>query len=904
MPAQHTSNWRREHAAHRVRQGFRPTGCAAAFVPFFMNCRFAILVFAVASAVLSTTAAAQGQPPQPQGLDPAALQRLQRAVQSSGLTPPQVRERLRAEGYAENTLDAYLGVGRDTSTVVTSDAFSALQALGILDSAAIDSLRFGRAPRQRARTDSAFADTVLRAMRDSATEVAIRTLLRNRSALRGLTDSGYSVFGQEVFRRETSQFDALLAGPVGPDYRIGPGDRLVLVLTGQTEAAHQLTVTREGFIVIPNVGQLPVANLTMGQLQALLLDRLGRVYSDIGRSTGNTQFSISMVRMGTIQVSVLGDVTVPGTYRISRVGSVLSALYAAGGPSELGSMRQLELKRGRSTVGRFDLYDYLLQGASENTLRPENGDVVFVPPRGSYVRIAGAVLRPATYELKAGETLADAIRMAGGFRADADRRRVQVERIVPAAERRSVGSDRTAMEISSPLLATAYGPAVPLETGDIVLVRAIPERVANRIVVSGNVWSGGHVARIPGMRLSQALKAAGGIKPDTYLEAVQVSRLERDSTRRILRTALADTTGTPADDFLLEDADEIRLFSLTEFRPQRYVVVNGAIRKSGRIAYRDGMTLRDAVMLAGGLAEGASLTEAVIARMPDTRERGRTATSFRVPLDSSYIFERNGSREYRGPPGVSVPASGAPDAILKPYDHVLILRQPEWTMLRTVVIGGEVRYPGPYTLESKTERLSDLIRKAGGLTADAYPGGISFIRTRDIPRSRRDTISPADSGRRAPRDSGRALRGDTPGRIGIDLGAALRNRRHPDNLLLVEGDSIFIPVLEQVVHVAGAVNSPIAMAYVPRAKLDYYILAAGGGTARADLKRAYVVQPNGKVESRAQAFYVFRASPEPRPGSTVLVPPRAGDRRWDVASILATGTSLLASIATIVLLLR
>jgi protein involved in polysaccharide export with SLBB domain len=423
--------------------------------------------------------------------------------------------------------------------------------------------------------------------------------------------------------------------------------------------------------------------------------------------------------------------------------------------------------------------------------------------------------------------------------------------------------------------------------------------------VSGNVWSGGQLALSSGMRLSDALKEAGGIKPDTYLETVQISRLTSDSSRVMLRTSLSDTSGKPSDDIALQDADEIRVFSVTEFRPQRYVVVNGAVRRSGRLPYRDGMTLRDAVMLSGGTVEGALLNEAMIARMPDNRENGRTATNIRVSLDSTYIFERNGTGgRYLGPPGLPAPADRAPDVPLQPYDHVLILRQPGWSLPRSVAIVGEVRYPGRYTLESKSERLLDVIKQAGGLTPNAFANGIVFIRTRDIPPRRfvPRAVGP-DTLQRQGYDTAAVLGRDTTGRIGIDLARVLKKPKHPDNVLLVDGDSIYIPVFEEVVHVIGAVNAPTAVPYVPGASVDYYVHAAGGSAARGDRKKAYVTQPNGKIESRYRSLGLFAAVPRPEPGSTVFVPIRVEEKR-DIATVFATATSVVTSLATLILLLR
>jgi protein involved in polysaccharide export with SLBB domain len=377
------------------------------------------------------------------------------------------------------------------------------------------------------------------------------------------------------------------------------------------------------------------------------------------------------------------------------------------------------------------------------------------------------------------------------------------------------------------------------------------------------------------MTLTEALRRAGGLRPDSYLGQVQISRLRSDSTYAMVQAQLRDTTGATNGDVPLADGDQIRIFSLPEFRPNRYITVSGAVAKGGRIPYRDGMTLRDAVLLAGGLREGALLTEAEIAHMPENRAGGVTATTTRVPLDSSYLFDRRADGTYGGPPGIAAPTRNAPDVRLKPYDNVLVFRQPDWAFTRTVSIQGEVKYPGRYTVRTKGERLLDLINRAGGLTTEAYANGIEFYRSRD-----------------------------SVGRIGLDLPRVMRDPSFVDNMLLADGDSIYVPVYSSVVSVAGAVNAPVAVSYVHGANLDYYIRAAGGGNAKSDLARAYVTQPNGKLESRNTHLHFFNSTPKPAPGSTVYVPLADTSEHRDYTGLFTAVASILGSAVALAAILR
>jgi protein involved in polysaccharide export with SLBB domain len=822
--------------------------------------------------------------------NPALLQQLRQRIMTSGLTPDQVRARLRAEGYPENLLDAYLpgSTGLPDSTTSAEDVFAAITQLGIADTTDVDLLRCGIPADSLAVSDtlaSGLVDTTAnkRRLAQRRQELKARCLAQRDSLTKGLTkpkadlDSGFTIFGLDFFRNNTTQFDPNLSGPVDASYRINPGDRLVLVLTGDVEQSYSLDVTREGFVVVPQVGQIWVNNLTMAELENVLYSRLGRVYSGVRRGPGaTTHFYITPARLGSNQIFVTGDVLRPGSYRVSSAGTALSALYAAHGPSDNGSLRKVLVRRGGVGVDTLDVYDYLLNGNTAHDVRLNNSDLVFVPIHGPRVRIVGEIPRPATYEIRPQETLADALKFAGGFTATAARRRVQIERIVPPAQRTPGGRDRVVTEIVSDEFVTGTGPSIPVLDGDVIRVFTVASRVRNRIYVRGDVWAPGSQGLASGMRLSEALRLAGGVRPDVYLGQVLITRTQPDSSRLQLRAALRDTTGAVINDIPLQEDDEIRVFSMSEFRPTRYVAINGAVRKSGQFPFREGMTIRDLVLLAGGLDQSAYLNEAEVARLPENRASGVTARTFRVPLDSSYIFERGPDGKYLGPPGLPATSGPNPEVVVQPYDNILILRQPDWELQRTVVVAGEVRYPGRYSLKTKTEKITDLINRAGGLTADGYANGVTFYRSRN-----------------------------GVGRIGIELPDVLRNPRSTDNLQLQDGDSLYIPRFNAVVNVQGAVNSPVAVTWSPGKTIEYYIRAAGGPSRKADAGRAYVTQPNGKLEARESRFLLPDGVPQPLAGSTVFVPDRDPlDKPMDALGSLVTIAQVMAGLATLLIALR
>ena len=694
--------------------------------------------------------------------NPALASQIRNRLLGSGLTPDQIRARLQASGYPPTLLDAYLGGGQPSETAgagISMDQVAAIQAIGL--------------PPISVSLTSIPVDTgFVRALRASAAP-----------------ESASLVFGVDAFRRTTTQFLPLLSGPVPPDYKLGPGDQLVLILTGDVELTYALPVTREGFVLIPQVGQVYVSNVKLEQLRSLLYTRLGRVYSGVRRTNPTTHFDVSVANVRANQVYVTGEVTQPGAYQISSLGTVLTALYAAGGITDRSDMRQVVVRRAGAPVDTLDLYDYLLRGDTHSDIRLETGDVVFVPAHGLRAQISGAVSRPAIYAIKPSETLADLLRAAGGFRPDAALKRITIFRYLPAAERRQPALARGAVDVA----------LAPADSGDA---------------------SVGDVAVPP---------------------------------------------------LALEDGDSVIVDFLPPLAAQYTVAIAGMVNKPGLFPWREGMTLRDLMLLGRGPRIGAYLKEAEVARLPADRSAGQLATTIRVPLDSTYLIDRDSLGRFVGPPGLPFPAAGTPEVPLQPFDNVLILRQPYFDYQRTVTVTGEVRYPGVYSLRTKKERLFDVIKRAGGLTEQAYPEGIRFVRSENA-----------------------------VGRINVDLVRAIRDTGTSANLVLQPGDSINIPEYQPSVKVTGAVNSPGSVLWRRGANLDYYLSAAGGFAQRADKGAVSVRFANGEVRTRRGGLF-GGGSPKPGPGSEVLVPDQDPTvHKTDLVALFAAITQILASAVTIV----
>ena len=700
----------------------------------------------------------------------------QRLLQT-GLRPDQVRAQLTAAGYPPNLLDAYLGTGQ-AAPIPSSQTLAALQLLGIPTSTLVA------------------IDTGM--VRLTAEPVPAESLA-----------SGNYVFGVDVFGRTTTQFLPQLSGPVDPMYRLGPGDVLVLVLTGGVEHAYQLEVTREGFIVVPQVGQIYLSNLTLADARGVLYDRLGRVYSRLRGPNPMIKFDVTVSRVRVNQVYVIGEVKQPGAYQLSALGTALTALYAAGGITTRANMRAIEVRRLDKVVATLDLYDYLLRGNKRDDIRLEAGDVVYVPLHGTRVQVTGAVLRPAVYELKEGETLADLLRAAGGFRANAAVDRLAIHRILPAAQRRPGPLPRAALDV-------ALTPAVP----------------------------------------SNDQRGTAKTTPATFADADPLGGVNIPALR-------------------LDNGDSVVVDSIGPLESALYVAISGMVTKPGRFPWQEGMTLRDLVKLARGPRIGAYLRDAEIARLPADRTQGQLADTLRVPIDSTYLLERDPSGRYIGPAGEAFPSAGAPEVPLQPYDEVLILKQPDFELQRTVQVRGEVRFPGTYALRTKNDRLTDVLDRAGGLTPQAYANGIRFYRKEA-----------------------------NAGRVGIALPKVLKDRHYKDNFVLADGDSLYIPAYVPTVRVEGAVNSPGSVTYVQGEGLDYYLSSAGGVAFNGDKGRVFVQQPNGNIRAvHKRPLFFGTSTPTPEPGAMVTVPLKDTTEHSNTAATLAAVGTIIASLTTIVVVL-
>ncbi len=666
------------------------------------------------------------------------------------------------------------------------------------------------------------------------------------------TASQQALFGADFFHLDGNLFSPTTYGPVPQDYLIGVGDQIVVDVWGEVEFRLERYVDRDGSIILPKGGRISCVNRTLAEVEQRVREALSRSYSGIDPrgDKGDTFVRVSLGNLRAIRVFVVGEARRPGAYELSSVATVLTALYAAGGPGDAGSLRDIRLVRGSETVAVLDLYDYLLSGRRQDDAILREGDTVFIPPRGATVQILGAVRRPMRYELRDGETVRDLIRYAGGLTADAVTGLVHVERIIPPERRRPNAPDRE--QIDWDLTAKRK---YHLRDGDVVRVDRIPDRLENWVRVEGNVKRPGRYAWREGMTLADLVGLAGGPWDDTLFERALLDRIDPDGTYRAREVPLGDILAGKAAAPELQPRDVLRVLSRWDVQDRFQVGISGAVRRPGRFQWRAGMTLRDLILKAGGLAESADLLHAEVSRL--SREAVTDRDTAVPPERTIDLIEVELGEDWLTDTGRFE---------LQPHDQVAIRKLPWWQLPRTVVVQGEVMYPGVYTLQGPDERLSSVIARAGGLKPTAYVPGARLVRGKD-----------------------------DVGNVALDMGRALEKPGSTDDIFLEDGDRIIVPPVPYTVKVTGAVGFPTSIVWRKGLSLGDYVTRAGGWADQADKWKTHVVYPNGMSKPIRRIWN----DPEVLPGSTIVVPvkrPQEGTTKLETMKEIA---SILASVATV-----
>ncbi|MBI5473307.1 MAG: SLBB domain-containing protein [Ignavibacteriae bacterium] len=660
-----------------------------------------------------------------------------------------------------------------------------------------------------------------------------------------------AAFGFEIFQYPPSASEAVLNLASPPSYLLGPGDEVIVTVWGETRMNYQLQVNREGNVIVPEVGPVSANGTTLAEFRSRLLRRMESIYSglDNRRGNANTFLDVSLGKLRTLQVFVLGQVTKPGGYAISSFGTAFNALYLAGGPTSDGTMREVHVRRKGANLSPIDLYDYVLRGDNSQDHRLQDGDVVFVKPAGKRVAILGSVLRPAIYELKESESLGDLISMAGGLRFDAYFDRIHIERVVPFAARAENAKDLIDIDLRFSSLQELGRSKHSLADGDVVSVFRITNFLQNRVSISGNVNKPGQFELVAGMRIRDVILAADSFQRNTFSERGTLFRMLENLRREVYpfnpRLALS---GDEQHNLLLRNEDSIVVYPESQFFPQQTVTIAGAVRAPGTYPRNENMTVADLVVLAGGLREGASLQNWEISTI-DTTTLGVYSKLTRINASEDYWNATDGQQHK-----------------LYDFDYVFVPFDPRFTQNKLIQITGYVMNPGVYALRYEGERLAEVIARAGEPRPRAYLEGSRFVR-----------------------------RTNNVGTIPLDFRRALEDQESRDNIVLKEGDSIHIAFHDDVVTVSGEVFAPSAILYKKGENVDYYIRQAGGFKQEADESRVVAFLPSGK---KWEAGWFFFADPELPPGSTVIVPKEV-EKEDKTLPLIRDFATIVASLAAL-----
>ncbi|MGB4398498.1 MAG: SLBB domain-containing protein, partial [Daejeonella sp.] len=505
-----------------------------------------------------------------------------------------------------------------------------------------------------------------------------------------IPDYKAKIFGSDLFSGTTNTFEPNLRLATPQNYQVGPDDELLIDIYGYSEASYNLKVNPEGTINIPYVGVVSVGGMTIEQATARIRSRLSTIYSGI--NSGNTNVRIAIGNIRSIKVVLTGEIVKPGTYTLPSVASIFNALYQSGGPSDNGSFRVIELIRGGTKIATVDIYDFLLEGRFKSNVRLQDNDVIRVPTYFKRVEVVGEVKRPGIFEMLDGETLEDLLRFAGDFTGSAYRARIKVLKNT-AIERKI--SDIVAQNFAN------YQPS----NGDKFFVDQILERFENRVTIDGAVFRPGEYELSPGLTLSQLIGKAEGLREDAFQNRGYILRLKDDMQTELVSFNLSAILNGQIADIPLKREDIVSISSIFDLKEGYYINIGGEIREPGRLAFAEGMTLEDAILQAGGLKEGATPQRVEISRRIKNSDvlskSAQTAEVFQVNISKDLIKDAKGF-------------------ILQPFDMIVVRPSAGYEVQRLVRIQGEVVYPGIYTISKKDERLSDLIARAGGLTAQAF----------------------------------------------------------------------------------------------------------------------------------------------------------------------------------------
>ncbi len=685
-----------------------------------------------------------------------------------------------------------------------------------------------------------------------------------------------TIFGSELFTSNSQIFEPNLHISAPAGYILGPYDEIIVSVYGYSERKYNLTVNEQGEVYIPNVGPILVSGLSIDQADEKIKSRLAStIYKAI--KSGQTKVQITLGKIKSIRVTVIGQAKKPGTFTVSSLTTLFNMLYLCGGPTSIGSYRAIEIIRGNTVKRVADLYDFLVNGNQKDNIILQEGDVVRIPYYKNRVNISGRVKREGKFEMLDSESFNDLLRYCGGFTDDAYRGAVTVIRI----------TDSTKKIID--LQFALYGSFKP-NGSDEYIVGKLQDEYGNRVVVSGSVYRPGPYELSPGVTVKELLERAGGITKDAYTKRVTIFRYLNNKAPTTFSVDLDSILQYDQKVYLKKD-DSIFVHSIFDFADKNYITVEGNVRRPGIIEWRENFTLRDLLLTVGGLTESGDSSNIEISR------RIRNANIDKVNHNESEVFNINLTNQNDLQNNV----------FLEPFDMVIIKTLPGYTPQRSVLVQGEVKSSGRYGLQNSSDRISNIIQRAGGFKASADSNSITIRRSirSNLTKQEKEglfqrilDIDP-DSLAQNPRLRDEIYK--TYDLISVNLGVALAHPESPENLTLEDGDILTIDRSSNLVQISGEVYFPTVVSYKPNKNLKYYVQQAGNFTGNARKTGALVIYPDGKAASVSH-FLWFKSYPSVTPRSEIYVPQKEKNNRSKIGiAELALIVSALGILANVVI---
>jgi protein involved in polysaccharide export with SLBB domain len=732
-----------------------------------------------------------------------------------------------------------------------------------------------------------------------------------------LTPFQKKIYGFKLFHNRELDFNPSLNIPTPQGYIVGSGDQLLIDIYGASQQSFDVLVSPEGRILIPNAGSIQVGGSSIEAASARLKSSLGRIYSGLLGSNPNTFIQVRLGNIRSIKVSMVGELSRPGTYTLPSFASVFNGLFAAGGPNENGSFRNVQVYRDSRLVATVDIYEFLAKGNAQSNITLQDNDVVIIPPIQARVEVIGPVRREGFFEVKPGETISDLELYTGGFASNAYKERLTIRRIEK--------NDRKVIDVAR----EDFGSINPKD-GDEILVGEAMDRFANRVQISGAVIRPGEYSLENGSSVKILIERSLGLKPEAFVKRATLYRTNEDLTLAATTLDLQGILDGTIEDVQLKNEDLLFIPSRYDIQEETYVKISGEVNIPGTFPYASSMTVGDLILRAGGLLQSASNSYIEIARRVRDASSGRLAELYTLAIDPDLkLSEEESNRP------------------LMPFDHVFIRKSPGFEREQLIKVEGEVNYPGEFAIASANERISDVIRRAGGLNQFAYPKGASLVRRtiyfKEISpmeikeknlREIREKVDPEGNPqlnqaelllferldgkinsmeeKKLVEDQKKLLENfnlisnlDSTSRdsafnkvrfkqqdvIGINLDVILRNPGTGEDLILQEGDILRIPKELQTIRMVGEVLMPTTARYVRNNNLRKYISQAGGFTEEARKSKAYVIYANGDAR-RTHSLLMFNFYPQIEPGAEIVVPKKPQRERLSTAAWLGIASSL------------